>query len=231
VAPSSIAGLALWIRGDAGVTLDGSNNVTTWADQSGNGRDLTQGTAGKRPAGTAVTLNGLAVVRFDGSDDELGRATQNLQATWGITSAFTLAYTRRCNTGAGTSRPVFQWAPAPVTNEFTLWDAFTDDNLYMDCGNTGAGGRVNAAANPGTAWRRTVLRRNGTAFDSFREGSALFSASYSANLATGSASFNLGQIGGGFASMDLAELCLWNRALSDPERAQVDAWLSSRWGI
>jgi hypothetical protein len=193
VAPSSIAGLALWIRGDAGVTLDGSNNVTTWADQSGNGRDLTQGTAGKRPAGTAVTLNGLAVVRFDGSDDELGRATQNLQATWGITSAFTLAYTRRWNTGAG--------------------------------------GRVNAAANPGTAWRRTVLRRNGTAFDSFREGSALFSASYSANLATGSASFNLGQIGGGFASMDLAELCLWNRALSDPERAQVDAWLSSRWGI
>lgn len=37
-----------WWRADLGVTLNGST-VAAWADQSGNGRTATQGTAGKQP--------------------------------------------------------------------------------------------------------------------------------------------------------------------------------------
>ena len=37
--PSSLGGLALWLKADAGVTLAGSN-VTAWADQSENGFDV-----------------------------------------------------------------------------------------------------------------------------------------------------------------------------------------------
>ncbi len=50
--PKSLPNLAFWCRSDLGVTLDGSGNVETWADQSGVGdpnQDLTQATSGQRP--------------------------------------------------------------------------------------------------------------------------------------------------------------------------------------
>jgi len=43
----------LWFRGDLGVTQDGGGKVQTWADQSGNGYDVTQATSSKRPAFTS----------------------------------------------------------------------------------------------------------------------------------------------------------------------------------
>lgn len=40
--------LALWLRADMGITLNGST-VSAWADQSGNGRHATQGSAASQP--------------------------------------------------------------------------------------------------------------------------------------------------------------------------------------
>lgn len=40
--------LALWLRADLGVTLNGST-VSAWADQSGNSRTASQGTGGRQP--------------------------------------------------------------------------------------------------------------------------------------------------------------------------------------
>ncbi len=49
--------------------------VETWYDQSGNGRDATQATAGSQPKivdeGALVTSSGLASIEFDGTDDTL----------------------------------------------------------------------------------------------------------------------------------------------------------------
>jgi hypothetical protein len=49
--------------------------VTTWYDQSGNGRDATQTTAIFQPqivnAGSVILDNGKAALKFDGSDDSL----------------------------------------------------------------------------------------------------------------------------------------------------------------
>lgn len=41
--------MALWLRADRGITLNGSN-VSAWADQSGGGNNVSQGTAGNQPA-------------------------------------------------------------------------------------------------------------------------------------------------------------------------------------
>jgi hypothetical protein len=49
--------------------------VTTWYDQSGNGRNATQSTAGGQPqivsSGSVILENGKIALRFDGSDDTL----------------------------------------------------------------------------------------------------------------------------------------------------------------
>lgn len=67
-----------YFRGDMGITLSGSN-VTTWADQSGNGLDLSQGTAILQP--TMTTINGRAAVLFDGSNDVLAGSSLNSYTT------------------------------------------------------------------------------------------------------------------------------------------------------
>ncbi|MDQ3047050.1 MAG: hypothetical protein M3R27_05830 [Bacteroidota bacterium] len=52
IVPSDLPGLQLWLESDIGVTLT-AGRVSSWADQSGNGRDATQGTAAFRPTVTA----------------------------------------------------------------------------------------------------------------------------------------------------------------------------------
>jgi hypothetical protein len=59
------------------ITLSGSN-VTQWDDKSGNGRNLTQGTAAARPISGTVSQNGLNVLHFE-SGDVLAHSTAS---TW-----------------------------------------------------------------------------------------------------------------------------------------------------
>lgn len=55
LAPLS-ANLSLWLRADLGITLNGSN-VSAWADQSGNGNNVSQSTSGFQPAYNATDAN------------------------------------------------------------------------------------------------------------------------------------------------------------------------------
>ncbi len=43
-------GPKVWLRSDLGISLDGSGNVSAWADQSGNGNTVSQATSAQRPA-------------------------------------------------------------------------------------------------------------------------------------------------------------------------------------
>lgn len=69
-APTDIAGLLLWLKADS-LVLSDADPVVTWADSSGNGNDVTQGTANLRPTYRTNGINGLPVVRFDGTNDFL----------------------------------------------------------------------------------------------------------------------------------------------------------------
>ncbi len=59
--PTDVAGLKLWVKADS-LALNDGDPVGTWADQSGNGNDLVQATAAKKPTYKANILNGLPVV-------------------------------------------------------------------------------------------------------------------------------------------------------------------------
>lgn len=66
--PAQRSGGLLWLRGDAGVTLD-TGNVTNWACQYGSGNDVSA-TGAARP--TMTTENGIACPTFNGTDQYLG---------------------------------------------------------------------------------------------------------------------------------------------------------------
>jgi hypothetical protein len=68
--PKSIAGLTAWYdAADAATITAVSGGVSVWADKSGLGRTLYQGTAANRPATGTRTIGGKNALDFDGSND------------------------------------------------------------------------------------------------------------------------------------------------------------------
>ena len=55
--PKDITGCVLWLRSDLGIILNGST-VSTWADQSGNGLDVSQSTDTRQPSWVSNQPNG-----------------------------------------------------------------------------------------------------------------------------------------------------------------------------
>lgn len=86
LAPSDISNLRSWYKWKTGVTVDGSNKVTNWADQGPDARAFVQGVAAQRPAYDADT----GKIQGDGVDDNLLTSTYatlwpNDQEYWFVT--------------------------------------------------------------------------------------------------------------------------------------------------
>lgn len=64
--PSQLSSLALWLKADSGLVLDGSGRVQTWTDLSTNAYQFTQATSTKRPAVIATSFNNLPSLAFSG---------------------------------------------------------------------------------------------------------------------------------------------------------------------
>lgn len=86
-APPS-TGLKFWVKADAGVTKDSNNYVSAWADQSGNGYDVSQATSSNQPLYVASVLNGKPVIRFAGdrtaNSDALDRSSISMSGATGM---------------------------------------------------------------------------------------------------------------------------------------------------
>lgn len=70
--PKTIDGLKLWLHPDSGM-IKSDGLVETWEDDSGNGYDFTQETDGIKPKLVKGGANGKDALRFDGEDDRLIR--------------------------------------------------------------------------------------------------------------------------------------------------------------
>lgn len=66
------AGARLWLDASEAATIvpDGSGNVQMWIDKSGAGNHATQPTAGERPVLNPTAMNGQPAVRFDNANNE-----------------------------------------------------------------------------------------------------------------------------------------------------------------
>ncbi|NQT54538.1 PEP-CTERM sorting domain-containing protein [bacterium] len=62
--------MLLWLKADAGITTVGGS-VSAWADQSTHGNDAAQATAANQPSHSPTGLNGQAAVLFDGSGQHM----------------------------------------------------------------------------------------------------------------------------------------------------------------
>lgn len=220
--------LKFWHRADAGVTGD---PVSDWADQSGNGRTVSQGTAASRPDLVPAGQNGLPVLRFDGVDDRLRSTAAGLVALDNSTVFAVFKISDEAQSGAlltiGSSEST------PSTGLWFLFEQAGPDKMTYH--QTDAGAAPLAATDLTTQWYVYVATRDGA-----------FNTAYykTGNVADGtgvSAAFIAGQTGltygdwGGIASAalfdgDLAEIGYIGKVISASERQQLFDWLA-RWGV
>jgi hypothetical protein len=230
--PLLIPNLGLWLKADAGVTLVGGA-VNAWADQSGNGRDYSALGATNRPAYSG-TLNGLPVLTFDGTTDYLigNVASRSIaQNVTGITMIVVAKYgglvieraigisdegiSPRCILGASTT----QWQTG-------------GQRLNADSPVVVGGGTSNTNYVIQSGILRYSVATAAVFVNSVSQVDTAFqTAGSTENLASANAYIGCAANVSSFMSGDIAEVIIYQRAISVEERNSVERYLSVKWGI
>jgi hypothetical protein len=220
------ASLALWLRADKGVFLNGSN-VAAWADQSGNGRDFSQGTASRQPTWSATALGGQPAVVFDGANDIFSAATLSALST----SADTFIVMKCANDPALTGfGACWQIASLPGTEDYVPF--YLGRQIYCGIFSTarkatvvvGSAGyfaapRIFSVYSKNGEWKMSTdgVERFATATNTF---------SSTGTIALGGDPEQSFPYHGSFAEVIIA-----SPSLTAPQRAQVHTYLGKRYGI
>lgn len=221
-------------------TISASDNdpVGTWADSSGNGRTLTQATAGLRPTYRTNIQNGRPVVRFDGVDDLIfydpgSNWFSPTQMTYFVTlvrrgvksdagSFGAVADLQTTDTQVGGWVANYEGAGAAVD----LQDYFggAGQAIQVHPGNNSP--FITSAVYDQNVTNGTVRYLNGTAGAT----STVTNAVNVRNLTVG-ARRQGGANGNNHSQADFCEILIYNGVLSTANRRGVESYLGSKWGI
>jgi hypothetical protein len=206
-APLRVAGLRLWVKADAGVTGAGSS-VSGWADQSGNGNNLVQPTAASQPQLVPGAANGLPVVRFDGAGDYMSfttRLTTIRSVFWVIRRSPSMTAGYRFLLGDPTN---YHFCSDPTTK---LWSSSYTSASILN-GET----RLNGALVNGVTTDRPASLSLVSVVTTADVSAATFSKDRSSDYSWWG---------------DLAELVIYDRALSESERQSIEGYLAARYAL
>lgn len=217
--PMLLTGLKLWVRSDLGITLNGSD-VSSWADQSGNGNDLVMASASEQPGYLTNQLNGHAVVEFDGIDEWLATAT------FSLVQPETIFLVLKQTTWTDDVSIMDGFA----TNSGRCRQVGTTPNIALYAGAAAAG---NTDLTVNTYSLVTII---------FNGGSSLIQVNNNTET-TGNAGgsnmngFTLGAIGvgggpgGNFSNISVAEVIVQEANATTDERDSIKAYVTARYGI
>jgi hypothetical protein len=213
--PAQLSGLVLWLRADLGITLNGGN-VSAWADQSGLGNHITQGTASLQPLFVASGPNGKPAIRPDGADDFL-------KGTFTLSQPYTvfMPFKWLTLTASGAQDVAFDGSTA---NAFVVVDNGPRTAIF-------AGSTLSYAAIP----------ENGAyvIFGFGVNGASSFIRSAGSQVASGAAGGNnpggltLGALTGGTraGNFETPEIIIYNRIPSAGEIAAIENYLKIRYAL
>jgi hypothetical protein len=226
--PDLIDGLALWLVSDRDITFD-ADGVSIWSDLSGNDNHATQGSAAFRPAFVAHGLGRRPVLRWDGADDRLDLGLTLSAPLDGLTVALVARMAQddcqlhvtfggfgelRVSDGGDPPLPTWQTTDTTATPDILTADrGVNDTNWHALVGRysaTGAGNNKQLYVDGALAGERLA-----------HGGNALGSGNVQGELTATSGSVPAG---------DVAELVIYDRALTDEERAQLERYFVNRYG-
>jgi len=255
--PQTISGLQLWLDASAagslydatsgGSLVAADGGVARWEDKSGNARHATQGTSGNRPLRKTAIQGGKDVLRFDGSNDLLtiGDAA-TFKFLHSADSTVFIALTRSSNSGSAIMGTADGGTGTVGWTSYFFNGTSTNDRFGLILGRGQSGvavSQVNSGSavissgwnvlsfvskpTDATAANRASLRQNGGTAAADNAATGTVSANNSAGAFTIGAYVGFAADYGG----DIAEIIIYNSALSDTDREAVESYLMTKWGI
>lgn len=222
IVPTAISGCKLWLKGDDAAT----GSITTWPDASGQGNDAT---AFGAPTGVDTVVNGHKIVRLNGTSDYFSLPNLLSGATAG--TAFIVVKID----SDPPSNPVQTGHPMGVfgTDNDASHYPYTDGTIYHDFGTTS---RKDFNPTPSLAsWRVYGVMSASADWRAYLDGTLVFSTG--TNTVAFGATPLIGhdsRIAGGnytYTDGDIAEVIIYNSALTTLRREQVETYLGDKYGI
>ncbi len=233
--PDTLPGLALWVRADTGVTTNASGNVTAWTDQSGRGNHAAVADAAA-PAFVASEpgLNDQPTLRFNGTSQRMTVANRIL--TNGIEGCTVIAMAKATKNEnstiigirTGSSNPLLQLdtdiAGKPrfiVRNSVGTTANSVGSQSRNDIYGMYAGRLFKGS---GTVWTNRLYFSSSVS----EAGSA---ADFGANTDLTSGAQYIGGLSSTYWQGDIAEVMIYERALSEAELGGVLEYLAARYKV
>ena len=248
--PATISGLQLWLdasdsstlfdatAGGSLVTTDGAA-VARWADKSGNNRNLIQATTNARPFLKTSIKNGKNVIRFDGTNDVLGLSNATLTNNISAVTMFAVFRSTR-----SLSPNVYQTA---IHQSIGTNSNSTRASIYAT-DTTEVGGRrldsnsyqfVKANTLSTNEWviAGSIHNYQAATLTAFKNGSGTSRVGgFQTSGNTSATNSQLISVGGTsdaneWLNGEIAEVIIYNSALTTTQRQAVEAYLNSKWAI
>ena len=209
--PTSVGSKNLWISPESIVPNAGGTGLSRWNDQSGLGNDLTNASAVNNP--DFGTLNGFNIASFDGVND-----------SYTLPLSITSVFANRTSSAFIVVNPVATGADQRIISiregGSTRWGIAINPSNQINGFTVTTGvpiviSRVDNAGN-GNLWI------NGSLQDTFTVNAFTPSEGYVGSY---------GENGGFVLASDIAEIILFNRAVTTTERQNIEAYLTSKYDI
>lgn len=222
----------LWLDASDTATITSSaNRVSAWADKSGNGNNATQSIAGLKPTTNTTTMNGRNVLDF----------SSNLIVTPSITlsSANTVFFVF---TSSSSAAQILMEQSANWNTNVGQIHVINNATSYVSGYNRGASASTNgdaATLTTRTSGAHQLTFQGGGSYATllaWQDAAALSKASVYNNtsgVSNASAALNIGDRSGGAVAPlagSLAEVIVYNSALSTTDRQAVEGYLKNKWG-
>lgn len=223
-------GAVAWFRSDYGLTTSG-DNITGWADMSGQGYHATQSNGSYRPTVLEDAIQGKRAIRFNGSSQFLDVAKMFSNSF--STGASLFAVTRPSSltsgatlidlgNGATSNNISLAQANGSGTGRFHSYNG--SSNSYLDASSAFASDRFKLSE---------VVQDGAGSAKYYVNGTEISQGSVNNVNTLDRASNFLGRKNGGsdYWPGDLAELILYNKALTEAERTAVESYLITKFQL
>lgn len=215
-------GLVLHLDSTQGVTTTGGT-VSAWADLSGQGNHVVA--VGNPQLGTVPTPLGLPSIHLDGVDDSLQRTGTLTRFPGGHAdrSIFLVAKYNSSTWWAGVA-----YGTAANNQSFGLNVKHATGELVLH-GYGSGNDLVSSAPGIGAGWMVQSGIVSGSTATHFKNGTPIGQFTHNYDTVPGKLVVGAEIGNAGFAGMDVAALLIYDRALNDGERADVEAYLQNRY--
>jgi hypothetical protein len=209
--PLSVAGCELWLDAadtDGDGVAESGGSLASWVDKSGQANHATQPTSSKQPQQVANQLNGNPVVRFDGSDDMMSfPELSDIRTVFWVVEEDAGTSDTRFLLGHSSS---YEFHRGLDSSPSTIWNS-TYASSSIKNGTTRLDGNVVNGTT--TEWPQGDYHRL----------SLVTTGNVHANQLTQDRNYGRSWDGG------IAELIVYNTALSDADRLAVADYLQTKW--